>query len=120
MKLSFKDMTEELNIFDISRQSFKYEEVRSTCLIEEIVEETINELSSDNRLGECLTAYGADAMLDSITARETDIEGTTDTSSSATEQVKQELKPLPDTLKYKYLDPSESLLVIISSDLNEA
>jgi hypothetical protein len=30
------------------------------------------------------------------------------------------LKLLPDTLKYKYLDPSESLPVIISSDLDEA
>jgi hypothetical protein len=59
-------------------------------------------------------------MLDSATARETNIEGTIDTSSSATEQVKQELKPLPDTLKYKYLDPSESLPVIISSNLNKA
>jgi hypothetical protein len=63
-------------------------------LIEEIVEETINELSSDDHLGECLTIYRgdmnldtlleqADAMLDSATARETNIEGTTDTSSSA-------------------------------------
>jgi hypothetical protein len=30
------------------------------------------------------------------------------------------LKPLPDTLKYKYLDSRESLPVIISSDLDEA
>jgi chorismate mutase len=62
----------------------------------------------------------ADAMLDSTTAREIDIRGTTDTSSSAAEQVKRELKPLLDTLKYKYLDPNESLSVIISFDLNEA
>ena len=121
----------ELNIFDINRQPFEYEEVRSTCMIEELVEETVNELSSDDHLGECLTAYGgdmnlvtlleqADAMLDSITASETNIEGTIDTSSAAFEQAKQELKPLSDTLKYKYLDPSESLPVIISTDLNEA
>jgi hypothetical protein len=100
-------------------------------LIEEIVEEMVNELSSDDQLGECLTAYGgdmnldtlleqADAMLDSATTRKTDIEGTTVTSSSVAEQVKRELKPLLDTLKYKYLDPSESLPVIISSDLDEA
>ena len=60
-----------------------------------------------------------DAMLDSDTARKIDIEGTTDTSSAAAEQVKRELKPLLDTLKYKYLDPSKSLPVIISSDLDE-
>jgi hypothetical protein len=100
-------------------------------LREEIVEETINELSSDDHLGECLTAYRgdmnlntlleqADAMLDSVIVSETNIEGTTDTTSSTAEQVKRELKPLPDTLKYKYLDPSESLPIIISSDLDEA
>jgi hypothetical protein len=131
MKLSFGNMTVELDIFDISRQPFEYEEVRSTCMIEELVEETVNELSSDDHLGECLTAYGGvmnldtlleqvDVMLGSVTANETNIEGITDTSSSAFEPAKRELKPLQDTLKYKYLDPSESLLVIISSDLDEA
>ena len=131
MKLSFGNMIVELNIIDISKKPFKYEEIRSTCLIDEIIEETVNELCSDFHLGECLTTYGGDmnldtlleqtdAMLDSATTRETDIEGTTDTSSSTTKQIKRELKPLPDTLKYKYLDPSESLPVIISSDLDEA
>jgi hypothetical protein len=42
----------ELNIFDMSRHPFEYEEVRRTYLIEEIVKETVNELSSDNHLGE--------------------------------------------------------------------
>jgi hypothetical protein len=131
MKLSFGNMTVELNIFDISRQPFEYEEVRSTCMIEELVEETINELSSDDHVGECLTAYGgdmnletlleqADSMLNAVTASETIIEGIIDTSSSTFEQTKRELKPLPDTLKYKYLDSRESLPVIISSDLDEA
>jgi hypothetical protein len=99
MKLSFGNMTMELNIFDINRQPFDYEEVRSICMIEELVEETVNELSNDDHLGECLTVYGgdmnldtlleqADAMLDSVTASKTNIEGTTDTSSSAFEQAK--------------------------------
>ena len=120
MKLSFENMTVELNIFDISRQPFEYKEVKSTCLIKEIVEDTVNEMSSDDHLGECFTAYGgdinrdtlleqADAMLDLNTSKETDIEGTIKTSSSAAKQAKRELKPLLDTLKYKYLDPSESL-----------
>jgi hypothetical protein len=37
MKISFGNMTVELNIFDINKQPFEYEEVRSVCLIEEIV-----------------------------------------------------------------------------------
>jgi hypothetical protein len=131
MKLSFGNMTVELNIFDNSRQPFEYKEVRSTCLIKELVEETVNGLSSNDHLGGRLTADGgdmnldtpleqADAMLDSVTASETNIEETTDTSSSAFEQAKRELKPLPDTLKYKYLDPNKSLPIIISSYLDEA
>jgi hypothetical protein len=129
MKISFGNMTVELNIFDISRQSIEYEEVRSACLIEEMVEETVNELSIDKPLRECLIAFGgdmnldtlleqADTMLDSVAARETDTGGTTNTSSSVDEHVKRELKPLPNTLKYNYLDPIESLPVIISSDLD--
>ena len=112
-KISFGNIIVELHSFDISREPFEYEEVRSTCLIEEIVKETVNKLSSDDHLGECLTTYGgdmnlvtlleqADAMLDSATAREINIGGTTDTSSLAAEHVKWELKPLPDTFKYKY------------------
>jgi hypothetical protein len=33
---------------------------------------------------------------------------------------KKELKPLPDSLKYKFLGPAESLPVIIASDLIDA
>jgi hypothetical protein len=55
---------------------------------------------------------------------ETETGETTETSSpnpspSIAEPAKRELKPLADTLKYKYLDPSESLPVIIAADLNE-
>ena len=125
-----------LNIFDISRQPFEYEEVRSACLIEEIVEETVNELSIDDTLGECITTLGGDmnldtlleqayALLDSATTRENVIGGATEPSSPnpsslVAELVKQELKPLSKTLKNKYLDPTESLPVIIAAELDEA
>jgi hypothetical protein len=56
MKISSGKMTIELNIFDISRQPFEYEEVRSTCLIKEIVEKTINEPNIEDLLGECFIA----------------------------------------------------------------
>jgi hypothetical protein len=36
------------------------------------------------------------------------------------EPPKKELKPLPDTLKYKFLGPKDSLPVIIVSDLDDA
>jgi hypothetical protein len=135
MKLFFENMTVELNIFDISRQPFDYEGARSACAIEEIVEETVNEPSIEDQLGKSLTTFGgdmdletlleqADALLDSTPETETDTRETIETSSlnpspSAAEPAKRELKPLLDTLKYKYLDPSVSLPVIIADDLNE-
>jgi hypothetical protein len=66
----------------------------------------------------------ADTLLNSTPEIETETRETTktsslDPSSSASEPAKRELKPLPYTLKYKYLDPSESLPVIIAADLNE-
>jgi hypothetical protein len=135
MKLSFGNMTVELNIFDISRQPFDYKGVRSACAIEEIVEETVNEPIVEDQLGTYVTKFGgdmdletlleqADTLLNSSPETETDTGETTETSSSdpsplAAEPTKRELKPLPDTLKYRYLDPSESLPVIIAADLNE-
>jgi hypothetical protein len=136
MKLSFGTMTVELNIFYVSMHPFDYEGARSVCVIEEIVEETVNEPSVEDQLGMCLTAFGgdidletlleqADALLVSTPETEIDTGETTKTSSpdpcpSAAEAAKRELKPLSDTLKYKYLDPSESLPVIIVAELNEA
>jgi hypothetical protein len=135
MKLSFGNLTVELNIFDISRQPFDYERARSAYAIEEIVEKTVNEPIVEDQLGTCLTTFGgdmdletlleqADTLLDLTPETETDIGETTETSSpdpspSAVEPAKRELKPLPDTLKYKYLDLFESLPVIIAADLNE-
>ena len=84
------------------------------------MEETVNELSIDNPLGECLIALGgdmnldtlleqADVLLDSTMERETNTRGTIETSSpNPSSSVKRELKPLPNTLKYKDLDPTES------------
>jgi hypothetical protein len=134
MKLSFGNMTVELNIFDINRQPLDYEEGSNACAIEEIVEETVNEPSVEDQLGACLTAFEgdmdldtlleqADALLDSTPKSETDTEENTETSSpdpSTAKPAKQELKPLPTMLKYKYLRPAKSLLVIIPADLNEA
>jgi hypothetical protein len=39
MKISFGNMTVELNIFDISKRPMECDEIRSACLIEEIIEE---------------------------------------------------------------------------------
>ena len=48
MKISFGNMTVELNIFDINMQPLDSDEVHPVCLIEEITDEAINEFSLED------------------------------------------------------------------------
>jgi hypothetical protein len=58
MKISFGNMTVELNIFDISNQLIKYDEVESVCLIEEIKEDTVDKYIIKDPLEACLAQFG--------------------------------------------------------------
>jgi hypothetical protein len=55
MKISFGNMTVELNIFDINKQALDYDEVYLVCLIEEITDEAENEFSLEDPKVECFT-----------------------------------------------------------------
>ncbi|XP_059436619.1 uncharacterized protein LOC132169635 [Corylus avellana] len=123
MKISFKNMTMELNIFDISKQPLEYDEVRHVCLIEEIMEEIVEESSIEDPLDACLAQFGDDLDLDKILEQADGIlENAPLVSREKGEAAipkppKKELKPLLDTFKYKFLGPVDSLPVIIASDL---
>jgi hypothetical protein len=54
MKISFGNMTVELNIFNISKQPLEYDEVRSVCLIEEIIEKVVDESNIEDPLRHAL------------------------------------------------------------------
>lgn len=43
MKISFENMTVELNIFDITRQLKDCDEDGEVCMIQELLEESVNE-----------------------------------------------------------------------------
>jgi hypothetical protein len=60
MKISFGNMTMELNIFDINKQSFDYDEVHTVCLIEVITNEVISEFSLEDLEIVCFAQYGGD------------------------------------------------------------
>ena len=66
MKISFGNMTVELNIFDISKQLVEYDEVRSVCLIQEIIEEFVDESSIEDPLEACLAQFRDDLDLDKL------------------------------------------------------
>jgi hypothetical protein len=48
MKMSFGNITVELNIFNINNQPLNYDEVRPVCLIKEITDEIVNEFSLED------------------------------------------------------------------------
>jgi hypothetical protein len=66
MKISFGNMTVELNIFDINKQPLDYDEVHPLCLIEEITDEVENEFSLEDPEVECFTQDENDLDLDRL------------------------------------------------------
>jgi hypothetical protein len=123
MKISFGNMTVELNIFDISKKQRECNEIGSVCLIEEIIEEVIEESSTEDPLEACFAQFGEDLDLDMLLEQANAIseiaplESNEKDEAAVPEPSKKELKPLPDNLKYKFLGPAETLPVIIASDL---
>jgi hypothetical protein len=74
----------------------------------------------------CLAQFGEDLDLDVLLAQTNvvlefaPLESKKEEEAAVLEPPKKELKPLPDNLKYKFLGPAETLLVIIASDLHTA
>jgi hypothetical protein len=126
MKISFGNMTVELNIFHIRKQPLEYDEVQQVCLIEDAMEEAVEESSMEDPLEACFAQFGEDLDLDKLLEQADAMLETTPLVSSEKEETivpdppKKELKPLPENLKYKFLGPAESLPVIIASDLVDA
>ena len=126
MKISFGNMTVELNIFQIKKQPLDYDQMNQVCLIEEIIDEVIEESSIEDPLEACLAQFSEDLDLEKLMEQvDALLEFAPLVSKEKEETVvpdsqKKELKPLPDNLKYKFLGPANALLVIIASDLINA
>jgi hypothetical protein len=92
-------------------------------LIEEIIEEAVEASSIEDPLEACLAQFGEDLYLDELLEQVeailefTPLESTEKEEAAVPEPPKKELKPLPHNLKYKFLGPTETLPVIIASDL---
>jgi hypothetical protein len=126
MKISFGNMTVELNIFHVRKQPLDYDQMNQVCLIEEIMEEVVEESSIEDPLEACLAQFGEDLDMDKLMEQAdalletTLLENKEKKETVVPDSQKKELKPLPDNLKYKFLGPAESLPVIIASDLTDA
>jgi hypothetical protein len=126
MKISFGNMTMDLNIFHIRKQPLDYDQMNQVCLIEEIVDEVIEESSIEDPLEACLAQFGEDLDLEKLMEQAYALLETAPLVSSEKEEIavpdspKKELKPLSDNMKYKFLGPADSLPVIIASNLIDA
>jgi hypothetical protein len=95
-------------------------------LIEEIIEETMDESSIEDPLEACFAQFGEDLDLDKLLEQANAILEFAPLKSSETKKIatpeppKKELKFFSDNLKYKFLSPTYSLLVIIASVLVDA
>jgi hypothetical protein len=58
IKISFGNMTVELDLFDISNKPRECDEIGSAYLIEEILEEAVKESSIEDPLEACLAQFG--------------------------------------------------------------
>jgi hypothetical protein len=66
MKISFGNMTVELNIFDINNQSLEYDEAHLVCLIEEITYEIVSDFGLEGLEIECFTQEEDDLDFDKL------------------------------------------------------
>jgi hypothetical protein len=126
IKISFENMTVELNMFHIRKQPLEYDEAHQVCLIEDIIDEVFEESITKDPLQACFAQFGEDLDLNKLIEQADALLETAPLVSSEEEEIavpdpsKKELKPLPDNLKYKFLGPAESLPVIIASDLADS
>jgi hypothetical protein len=100
--------------------------MHQVCLIEENIDEVIEESSIEDPLEARLAQFGEDLDLDKLIEQAYALLEIAPLVSSEKEEtaipdpLTKEPKPLPDSLKYKFLGPADSFLVIIDSDLINA
>ncbi|XP_074342937.1 uncharacterized protein LOC141680673 [Apium graveolens] len=133
MKITFGNMTIDLNIFHVGNQPNDYfDQHMEINLIDKILDHET--MSIDDALDFCLNHFGQNWVDFDYTNEVNEmLESTIPTTNQepeplplslyqASEPVEPsppelELKPLPNTLKYKFLGPNKSFPVIISSNL---
>ncbi|KAM6567243.1 hypothetical protein CsatA_026371 [Cannabis sativa] len=133
LKLSFGNMTVELNVFNVAK-SVECEEIHEVNMIntENMFEMDMNESFETyaKMFGMCLNVddfiHDVNSLLESTPLMDTEkwkakIEPCIPLEhvESTPEPPKLDLKPLPDTLKYAFLGESNTYPVIIASDLDE-
>ncbi|XP_026450807.1 uncharacterized protein LOC113350919 [Papaver somniferum] len=136
LNLSFGNMTVELNVFDISQQPVNLDDddVHEVNMIEGLMQDSLTNILSVDPFQACMENFNPDSYDDVQSGFNSEENKNTNNGwkpkfeplpvskstlvPSLEEPHKLDLKPLPDTLKYVFLGPSETLPVIVASDLD--
>jgi len=138
MTLAFENITVQLNVFHNSNQPIVMDDLEEVNIIESLISSSFEGSSYSDPLEKCVTQFGQDfdeksyieevnALLDLIPTMDTSQWARKFESLSVSESIpvpsivkspQLELKTLSETLKYVYLGESETLPVIIASDLS--
>jgi hypothetical protein len=70
MKISFGNMTVELNIFNINNQPLEYDEAHPMCLIEEITDKIVSNFGLEGLEIECFTQKEDDLDFDRLVGQD--------------------------------------------------
>ena len=131
MKISFGNMTLELNVFNISRQiSPENDDLCELNFIDDFVNDSLT-FSNSNYFDDYMASFNDDfdidsiisdvnSLLDSVPLMNIDDMEPIETPLTISEpSAKLDLKILPDTLKYVFFGINDTFSVIIASDLTE-
>ncbi|KAL5550681.1 hypothetical protein UlMin_000857 [Ulmus minor] len=136
LKLSFGNMTVELNVFNVAHKGVEIDDLCDVNMIETATHDFFLQMNGNDSFEKCLAQFGMNIDLDSSISEVNSLLESTplmdtekwkakiepflpiESTHSLSESPQLDLKPLPETLKYAFLGPSETLPVIIASDLD--
>ena len=121
MRLSFGNMTLELNIFNLRRQASSFDDIKTSTL--NSVEDFIFYDVFDDMFVAEYESFFIDGKLEYDIFKFDELCSDfacliASASESESPHTSLKLKPLPNSLKYEFLGPNKSLLIIIASDLD--
>ncbi|KAL5543353.1 hypothetical protein UlMin_007137 [Ulmus minor] len=136
LKLSFGNMTVELNVFNVAHKGVEIDDLCDVNMIETATHDFFLQMNGNDPFEKCLAQFGMNIDLDSSISEVNSLLESTplmdtekwkakiepflpiESTHSLSESPQLDLKPSPETLKYAFLGPSETLPIIIASDLD--
>jgi hypothetical protein len=123
MKLSFGNMTLEMNIFNICKQPGDNNDLQEVDFIEKLVHDQFETISNEIEFNESenlqMIYFQEESKASNWRPQIEELPSQSiESIPSSVQPPKPDLKPLPFNLKYSFLEENETFPVIISSKLN--